>query len=858
MAPLPTLAALPGSKQRASLPTVAADRPRSPPRTRQTAPVPRVPIQRFQYLETPVIHPIREVGRKEIRVKRKSMVGAPFSGRGNWVIGFRVLDTKEVSCGQNGGTILECQPAGSEGTTSQFRPNQFGPAQINGRSSGSDHLAADTLGTHGSTAHSAARRNQVVSANHLLNFYYDPISRPQPRLPPPRRQQKIKPYNKDLFLQANYKFVVLDTGCYEVESTDPDKMLRWENVICVRFSTPIPVQCPICLESPLCPQITSCGHIYCFPCILRYLLMGEEDHRGECWKKCPLCFMMISTKDLYTILVENVKQFQVGDHAYFTLLTRPKDSLVPILKNQQVEGPMPCSSDGICDPFSKFVLTSDVELSVREAKSDLNNWLHKADCGLVDDLEILPYVCAALEHLEERMKNWMECVTYNSSPSLRNSASSAHNPKIRHNKAQPQAFNRSSDIAKLDAWESTGRSITLDHEMTESSPKSGADSSPVPLAAVPEAFENSEKVMLSYIDGKALHQTSSSCKGAKQKESYTFYQEQKEMAQMCSHLKNVLLSGKILELETVTQTEAMRRRYRYLSHFSLTTTFQLCEIDLSDILPPGSLAPFMDELKKREKQRKRLARKEQEERLKAEAASLHANLITHDKGQYSPKNVTFSSDDFEALGGCSAPSTSPPVTGERKLFSDVTRLGFAAAHDSPSLRAEERTDSSGNMERMGEASSIQGQRDMLYNQTFNLDQVSFAAEGIKDAQQTMSALKSANKELKGMMKTVKIQDIDSMQDEMMDLMDMSTEIQESLGRSYNVPDDIDEDELLGELDALEADMGAETESDAVPSYLQPDKESDLDAELSLPAAPTGHAAVPPNRQNPQVCPLTLS
>ncbi|XP_020529319.1 charged multivesicular body protein 5-like isoform X1 [Amborella trichopoda] len=52
------------------------------------------------------------------------------------------------------------------------------------------------------------------------------------------------------------------------------------------------------------------------------------------------------------------------------------------------------------------------------------------------------------------------------------------------------------------------------------------------------------------------------------------------------------------------------------------------------------------------------------------------------------------------------------------------------------------------------------QRDMLYNQTFNLDQVAFAAEGIKHAQQTMSALKSANKELKRMMKTVKIQDID--------------------------------------------------------------------------------------------------
>ncbi|KAK3407959.1 vacuolar protein sorting-associated protein 60.2 isoform X1 [Eucalyptus grandis] len=142
----------------------------------------------------------------------------------------------------------------------------------------------------------------------------------------------------------------------------------------------------------------------------------------------------------------------------------------------------------------------------------------------------------------------------------------------------------------------------------------------------------------------------------------------------------------------------------------------------------------------------------------------------------------------------------------------------------------------------------EGQRDMLYNQTFNLDQVAFAAEGVKDAQQTMTALKSANKELKGMMKTVKIQDIDSLQDEMMDLMDVSNEIQETLGRSYNVPDDIDEDDLLDELDALEADMGMESEV-GVPSYLQPDKESDVE-ELNLPSAPTGHA-VPAGRTNAQ-------
>lgn len=41
-----------------------------------------------------------------------------------------------------------------------------------------------------------------------------------------------------------------------------------------------------------------------------------------------------------------------------------------------------------------------------------------------------------------------------------------------------------------------------------------------------------------------------------------------------------------------------------------------------------------------------------------------------------------------ALGN-SAVSSSPPVVGGRNLFSNVTRLGFAAGHDSPSLNIQE-------------------------------------------------------------------------------------------------------------------------------------------------------------------------
>ena len=52
-----------------------------------------------------------------------------------------------------------------------------------------------------------------------------------------------------------------------------------------------------------------------------------------------------------------------------------------------------------------------------------------------------------------------------------------------------------------------------------------------------------------------------------------------------------------------------------------------------------------------------------------------------------PVGSEFTSLSTEALGNNAGQSTSPPA-GERKLFSDVTRLGFASAQDSPPLRIE--------------------------------------------------------------------------------------------------------------------------------------------------------------------------
>ncbi|KAL2320385.1 hypothetical protein Fmac_029354 [Flemingia macrophylla] len=549
------------------------------------------------------------------------------------------------------------------------------------------------------SAPSAGRKAQTMNGNYLLNFQYDPISRSQPRGPPPppttRRHRKRKPYNKDLFLQANFKFMVLDSGNYSPESMDPDKMLQWEDIICLTYLTPFSIQCPICLEYPLCPQITSCGHIFCFPCILQYLLMGEEDHKGDSWKRCPLCFVMISAKDLYTVHITNVKQYQVGDNVEFTYLSRKKDSFTLSHKNKS-ETNIPSHGNGnICDPFSKFTLTSDVDLSVRHAISDLDGWLARADSGLVDDMEKLPYVCAAMQQLEQRKRYWNELKSRDYEKSFKLVDCGQQMPSAGANSMDTDDENCSNgSITSSTDFCDQNKVMMLDRSTA------GACSDQI-LDVEKELIEQEMNFSSSYEERNSIQSHSDGVGDLKENDSYSFYQaaDGQHLILHPLNMKCLLhhygsydmlphrISGRILQLETVTQSETMRKRYRFLSHFPLTTTFQLCEVDLSEMLPPEALAPFMDEIKKRANLRKQLAKKERKEKIKAEATySLPISLSYRFTSYDDPP--TFSMDDFEALGN-STISSSPPLSGERNSFSNVTRLGFAAGHDSPSLQIPE-------------------------------------------------------------------------------------------------------------------------------------------------------------------------
>lgn len=101
------------------------------------------------------------------------------------------------------------------------------------------------------------------------------------------------------------------------------------------------------------------------------------------------------------------------------------------------------------------------------------------------------------------------------------------------------------------------------------------------------------------------------------------------------------------------------------------------------------------------------------------------------------------------------------------------------------------------------------QKDQLMSQSWNMEQASMMQDNLRNTMTTVDAMKTTTKALKKQYGKVDIDKIDKLQDEMADLMDIGNEIQESISRSYDVPEDVDEAELDAELEALGEEVDLE-------------------------------------------------
>ncbi|KAL0951677.1 hypothetical protein HGRIS_008356 [Hohenbuehelia grisea] len=157
--------------------------------------------------------------------------------------------------------------------------------------------------------------NEGLNVNDLLNFTLPPRQHQPPQSLPRRSRKTVNQgvWNKERFVNAQYRFVMNPTGDYTVHFADPDIFFQWQDILQViiprtsalasaaaggenRAQDEGYTSCPICLAPPTAPRMTKCGHVFCFPCILHYLSTSDNK-----WARCPICFDSVNERQLKSV-----------------------------------------------------------------------------------------------------------------------------------------------------------------------------------------------------------------------------------------------------------------------------------------------------------------------------------------------------------------------------------------------------------------------------------------------------------------------------------------------------------------------------------------------------------------------------
>lgn len=524
-----------------------------------------------------------------------------------------------------------------------------------------------------------------ISLNHLLNFTFEPrggnggVGDGGHSCWGRRNKwgHKHKPFNKELFLQANCQFVVTDDQDYKAHFTDPDTLVNWDCVQQVRiYSHEVP-SCPICLYPPVAARITRCGHIFCWPCMLHYLSLSDKS-----WSKCPICYEAVHTADLKSVVAMETRQYVAGDKITMRLMRREKGALVALPSSQWVKVEEPVRFGDAClSPYSKLLLTSPAQVLnlVAEEKGIL-----QAQLSQEEDAQGC-FIQSALCLLQEQEEKLLEQQKENadsldlSSLTMKEPCSPVEEGVTNISSAKPVLQYASA----------------FDDEVAEFPEDADAELPGFPEAILESVLEEPPAATGESTSGLQLEEESPAIQAESGRPSasvvpgpyYYFYQAD-DCQQMFLHPVNVRcllreygsleaspesITATVVEIVGQTVTEEIRRRHRYLAHLPLTCEFSICELALQPpVLSQETLDMFADDLEKRKRLRQKKVRdeKRREKRIEIEE--------NKKQGKYPEVHIGLENlQHFPAFG-------SPPHNGSPPIQPDFTFAPPSPLSSSPS------------------------------------------------------------------------------------------------------------------------------------------------------------------------------
>ncbi|KAI5462717.1 RING-15 protein [Mariannaea sp. PMI_226] len=221
---------------------------------------------------------------------------------------------------------------------------------------GNSHLdEEDAMAEIRAMRNPSSRRGQT-SITHLLDYstprpHHDhgPHSRSYRRNPTWGPGSGYHAIDKTRYVHANYRFIMSPESTYEKQAADPDVHLEWSHVMqIIASSESQSSSCPICLSEPVAPRMAKCGHIFCHPCLIRFMQSSSGDEDGKAgkvgktsrWKKCPICedsIYLQETRPVRFYAGQESPLPRIGDDVVLRLMARNGNSTLALPKEGGAE-----------------------------------------------------------------------------------------------------------------------------------------------------------------------------------------------------------------------------------------------------------------------------------------------------------------------------------------------------------------------------------------------------------------------------------------------------------------------------------------------------------------------------------------
>ncbi|KAJ9156467.1 RING-15 protein [Pleurostoma richardsiae] len=548
-------------------------------------------------------------------------------------------------------TAVPPVPIPSSSFESNRRPSQVSPlhshsAPRKGQASRKQHRNQkrpgqrldddDAMAELRAVRNASGRRGQT-SITHLMNYalpprpsYHDYQSHPRAyrRNPTWGPGSGYHAADKARYVHANYRFIVSPKGDYSTQAVDADEHLDWSDVMQILASAESQAaSCPICLSEPVAPRMAKCGHIFCLPCLIRFMNSSSDDGNGPApekkarWKKCPICEDSIYMSDVRPVRFYAGQESPLpkpGDDVVLRLMMRNSNSTLALPKESGAETEI--SGEVIPWHFAANVLDyarimrgtrAYMEEQFDREIEEITRQEREDELLFHEDGEWTQKAIRAINSAKEKVQDLGEVEV-----ALKEAASKFANPS---------------------------QSGQAEHDLY--------------------FYTSPPHLYLSPLDIRIL------------KTKYgSFSLFPTTLLPRVEHIS----TGHVVD-------DALRKRAKYLGHLPRGCLISFLECDWTDIVPADTLDTFKDEIERRRKRNRDKAAQEERERIQAErveAAAYQRGTIrrtaqpaeenltfTFGEASGSPPNQVVNFDEFQPLG---AQSTTPP--NPRPGFSHLASL----------------------------------------------------------------------------------------------------------------------------------------------------------------------------------------